>query len=235
VKVVVKHVTQVTQAHAVVLDALMARWRAGLPRRYDAHVDGFLVRNRAKIEAVVAGTIARRQANRGERPETAEEFAAYDPIVARERPHSAAPHKTILVRLMKRIDAELAEGYRELSVYNNLGLEYIDTHAEAILLRNIGWDAVPLLLEAPVLAVVSDGTVVALRDTMGGLAIHPDRRGTLNRLFGDLDRAERKIIELREVIGIETDTKDRLASYAKALWKRARASLPLVTPRLPEP
>jgi hypothetical protein len=235
VKVVVKRVTQATQVRAPVLDALVARWRAGLPRRYDAHVDGFLIRNRAQIEVLVAGTVARRKANRGERPETAEEFAAYDPIVTRERPHSAAPHKTILARLMKRIDAELAEGYRELTVYNNLGLEYIDTHAEAILLRNIAWDAVPLLLEVPVLAVVSEGAVVALRDTMGSLAIHRDRRGTLNRLFGDLDRAERRIIELREGIGIKTDTKDRLTSYARALWTRARASFPLVTPRLPDP
>jgi hypothetical protein len=224
------------QAPGELLDQLLRRWRAALPVHVaPAYIDGFIRRYRAQIEALVVGTLARRKAERGERPATAEEFAAYDPIVARERPRSADSHRAILDRLMKRIDADLAEGYRESTIFNNLGLEAIDTHAEAILLRRIGWDAVPLLLGVPVLAIVAAGSVIALRDTMGGLAIHPARRGTLNHLHGDLDRAEDKIIELREVIGIETDTKERLAAYARALWKRVRASPSQRTPRLPNP
>ena len=223
-----------SQAPAELLDQLLTRWRAALPVRVaPAYIDGFIRRHRAQIEALVVGTLARRKAERGERPTSAEEFAAYDPIVARERPRSADSHQAILARLMKRIDADLAEGYRESTIFNNLGLEYIDTHAEAILLHNVGWDAVPLLLKVPVLAVVAAGSVIALRDTMGGLAIHPARRGTLNQLRGDLDRAEHRIVELREVIGIETDTKERLSAYASALWKRA--ALPQQTPHLPNP
>jgi hypothetical protein len=223
-----------SRAPAELLDQVLTRWRAALPVRVaPAYIDGFIRRHRALIEALVVGTLARRKAERGERPTTAEEFAAYDPIVAHERPRSADSHQTILARLMKRIDADLAEGYRESTIFNNLGLEYIDTHAEALLLRHAGWDAVPLLLEVPVLAILVAGSVAALRDTMGGLAIHPTRRGTLNQLRGDLDRTEHRIVELREVIGIETDTKERLSAYASALWKRA--ALPQQTPHLQNP
>ena len=77
--------------------------------------------------------------------------------------------------------------------------------------------------------------MIALRDTMGGLAIHPARRGTLSHLHADLDRAEARILALREVIHIETDTKERLAAYARSLWKHARNSLPQLTPHLSNP
>jgi hypothetical protein len=83
---------------------------------------------------------------------------------------------------MKAIDKDFAAGYFERTVMSNLGLEYVDTRAEAILLRKRSWDAVPLLLDRPALAVVAGSSVVALRDSMGRLAIHPDRRGTLNQL-----------------------------------------------------
>jgi hypothetical protein len=214
-----------SQAPAEVLEQLLTRWRAALPVRYQpTYIDGFIRRNWRLLEGLVAGVLARRKAARGDRPVTAEEFAAYDPLVARERPRSAESPKAILNRLMSLIDADLRQGYREQLVLNNLGLEYIDTHAEAIMLRSAGWDAVPLLLPSPALAVLTAGSVVALRDSMGGLAIHPDRRGTLSHLHADLRRAEARILELREVIRIETNTKERLAAYAKALWKRARAT-----------
>ncbi|MBA3547976.1 MAG: hypothetical protein H0T76_15945 [Nannocystis sp.] len=208
-----------------VLDKLLTRWRAALPVRYaPAYVDGFLRRHRALIEALVAGTWTRRRAERGDRPQTAAEFAAYDAIVARERPRDADSDKAILARLMTRIDADLREGYRELMVFNNLGLEYIDTRTEAILLRSVGWDTVPLPLPSPALAVLAADRVIALRDSMGGLAIHPDRRGTLNHLRADLRQAEETIVALRKVLQIEPDTKERLTTYARAMWRRARAA-----------
>ncbi len=122
------------KAPADVFDALTTRWRASLPVRYPVEaVDDFLVRNRPQLVALVTSTLVARYAELGEPPETAAEFAAYDPIVARERSSSAAPHGRILSRLMKRIDRELAGGYRQQLVINNLGLEYVDTHTEAIL------------------------------------------------------------------------------------------------------
>lgn len=208
-----------------VLEKLLTRWRAGLPVHYaPAYIEGFLRRHRDLIEALAAGTWTRRKAERGDRPQTATEFAAYDAIVTRERPRDADSDKAILVRLRTRIDADLRAGYRELLVLNNLGLEYVDTRTEAILLRGAGWDAVPLLLPSPALAVLVAGSVVALRDSMGSLAIHPDRRGTLNPLRADLHQVEETILALRKVLQIEPDTTERLTQYARAMWKRARAT-----------
>lgn len=213
-----------SQAPAELLDRLLTRWRAALPVRVaPAYIDGFIRRHRAQIEALVMGTLARRKAERGERPTTAEEFAAYDPIVARERRLTADADPVVLARLMAMVDADLAEGYGETTIFNNLALEYIDTRTEAILLEKAGWDPVPLLLPRPALAVLASGSVVALRDTMGGLSIHPDRRGTLNHLYAAMRRVEERILQLREIIDIETNTKERLVRYATAMWARARA------------
>lgn len=206
------------------VEKLLARWRATLPPRYSAaHVDSFIHRHRSEIEALVVSRLARRRAENGERPETAAEFAAYDPIVARERRLTADADPVVLARLMAMVDADLAEGYGETTIFNNLALEYIDTRTEAILLEKAGWDPVPLLLPRPALAVLASGSVVALRDTMGGLSIHPDRRGTLNHLYAAMRRVEERILQLREIIDIETNTKERLVRYATAMWARARA------------
>jgi hypothetical protein len=123
---------------------------------------------------------------------------------------------------MRQVDAQFAEGYNELSVFHNFAVEYIDARTEAIFLRDAGWDVVPLLLERPALAIVAGGHVVAVRDWRGWLTIHPERRGTLNHLFADLDRAEEKLLHLREVLDLYPDTKERLVKYAYAMWKRAR-------------
>jgi hypothetical protein len=83
-----------------------------------------------------------------------------------------------------------------------------------------------LLLDRPALAIVAASTVVALRDSMGILAIHPDRRGTLNQIHFDLSKVETKIMHLREDMNLEWNTKERLDRYARSLWRRARALSP---------
>lgn len=125
---------------------------------------------------------------------------------------------------MQQIDADFRAGYREQSVLVNFGLEYVETRAEAIVLRSYGWDAVPLQLDRPALAVVADSTTVALRDSFGRLAIHPDQRGTLNRLHTDLFKVEAKVQHLSQELNLPRDTKERLGALAKGLWKRARAA-----------
>ncbi len=210
---------------AELLGRILPRWRAKLPPRFSrADVDGFVRRHRRELEAEVAKAVARRRAEAGHRPTTMEEFAGYDPIVTRERTFDAEPDADVLTRLMKRIDAEFATGrYRETSVLSNVGLEYVDTRAEAILVRAEGWDAVPLLIERPALAIVISGSVTALRDDMGGLAIRPDKSGQLNHLFAALSRAEEKLIHMREEMRLEWNTKERLRRYALAIWVGARA------------
>jgi len=207
------------------LDRLLPRWRARLGAGDSPeYVDGFIRRNRDALEGLVAQVLLRRRAEAGDTPDTAEEFAAYDPVVAREREHDARPDRVVLERLMQQIDADLRAGYREQLILVNFGLEYVETRAEAIVLRTHGWDAVPLQLDRPALAVIADRTTVALRDSFGRMAIHPDRRGTLNRLHTDMFKVEAKVQHLSEELNLPRDTKERLGALATALWKRARAA-----------
>ena len=213
---------------AEILERLLPRWRASLAPSYSAAtVDGFIRRRRGELEDLVVQALAARKAEVGEEPETAVEFAAYNPVVDRERQHDGGTDKAALARLMKAIDKDFAAGYNEKTVLSNVGLEYVDARAEAIMLRTLRrWDAVPLLLNRPAIAFVAGGTVVALRGSMGSLVIHPERRGTLNQIHFDLTKVEDKIIHLREIMNAEWNTKERLERYAKSLWRRARALLP---------
>jgi hypothetical protein len=207
---------------AEVLERLLPRWRARISARHaPAEVDGFVRRHREALEALVAQVL---RARGGERPDTAEDFAAYDPIVARERRRDAGTDKAVLEQLMQQVDADFRRGYREELILTNYGLEYVETRAEAIVLRAYGWDAVPLLLVRPALAVVAAGMTVALRDWFGRLAIHPARRGTLNHLHFDIDRVETEVQDLRQALDLPHNTKERLAHHAQALWKRARVA-----------
>ena len=203
------------------LETVLARWRTRLPPGTSpAAFDAFVQRNRPALEDMVA----RKAATRGELPETAREFAAYDPLVARERARDAEPDERVWQRLSVQIDRRVRRGTRELEVLANFGLDYVNARGEALLLRGAGWDAIALLLARPALAVLAAGSVVAVRDTFGRLAIHPDRRGTLNHLDADLSRAEREVLHLREVLGIPLGTKARLGRFALELWARARAA-----------
>lgn len=161
---------------------------------------------------------------RGAAPETADDFAAYDVLVDLERKADAESDEVVLARLLDRVSARIAEGEAERPVVAKLGLEYLETRAEAMLLRAAGWDAVPLLLERPALAVVLAplGHVIAVRDAMGRLAIHPEKAGTLNHLFAAVRQAEEKVAALHEVIDRPARTKAQLSPFASELWARAR-------------
>lgn len=163
---------------------------------------------------------------RGELPKTAQEFATYDPLVEQERRADAEPDEAVLHRLMQRIDARIAHGEAERPVVVKLGLDYVEARAEAILLRGAGWDAVPLLLDRPALALTlpsgaAHTMVVAVRDTMGRLAIHPDRTGTLNHLHPVLRTAEETVARLHERIDRPIATRAQLERFAESLWRHA--------------
>jgi len=216
------------------IDRFIDRWRATLPPEFTPEaVDGFMRRHRGQVTELVLKTLARRAAEGGEAPELLAEFLAYDAVAAAQRILDARPDPQVLRELMRQVDAQFAEGYNELSVFHNFAVEYIDARTEAIILRGAGWDAVPLLLERPALAIVADGHVVAVRDWRGWLKIHPERRGMLNHLFADIDRAEEKLLHLREVLGLERDTKERLIKYATATWRDARKEVQRSTPPRP--
>ncbi len=222
--------------HVDDIDRFLARWRATLsPSFPPEHVHGFMQRHRAEIDALVLKTLARRGAEGGERPDIPADFLAYDDVTAAQRLLDAQTDAQVVQALMRKVDTQFAQGHNELSVFHNFAVEYIDARTEAILLRDAGWDVVPLLLERPALAIVAGGHVVAVRDWRGGLSIHPDRRGTLNHLFADLRQAEEKLLDLREVINNERNTKERLLKYAAAMWKHARKAVHQQTPTQPKP
>ena len=216
------------------IDRFIDRWRATLtPAFTPEDVDGFMRRHRGEIHALVVKTLARRGAEGGETPEILADFLAYDVVAATQRSVDARPDPQVLSELMRQVDSQFAQGHNELSVFHNFAVEYIDARTEAIYLRDAGWDVVPLLLERPALAIVAGGHVVAVRDWRGWLRIHPERRGTLNHLFADLDRAEEKLLALREALGLERNTKERLLKYATATWKRARKEVQRLNPQPP--
>ena len=207
------------------IDRFIDSWRSTLsPSLTSEDFDGYMRRHRAEVEALILDTLARRGAETGERPELRADFLAYDLVAATQRLIDSQPDAQVLRELMRQVDAQFADGYNELSVFHNFAVEYIDARAEAIFLRDAGWDVVPLLLDRPALAIIASGHVVALRDWRGWLNIHPERRGTLNHLYADLRQAEEKLLQLREVVDSERDTKERLTKYARAMWKRARAA-----------
>ena len=214
------------------IDTFLERWRASLtPPFTPAYLDGYIRRHRAQVESLIAETLAQRRARGGERPTYKPDFLAYDTLTTGQRLVDAQPDKAVMAQLLRRVDEQFAEGYSERSVIHNFAVEYVDTRTEAIFLRDAGWDVVPLLLERPALVVVAGGHVVAVRDWRGGLTIHPDRKGTLNHLFADLDRAEEKLLQLREVLDLYPDTKEQLVKYAYATWKQARKASLNLAPR----
>lgn len=205
-----------------VLQVLLPRWRASLPSSIPpVVVDTIIRRNRESIAALITRVLAAMDGRGG--PRTVEDFAAFDILIPRNRLRDQSPDDAVIVRVLRRVDAVLAEGYGELGVLQNQGREYVDTRAEAILLRKAGWDAVPLLTILPALAVVAGGNVVAVRSASGTLRIHPGRTGTLNHLQADIFRAETKVVELADELDVAPNTRERLARYATHLWERARS------------
>ena len=216
------------------LEGFIPRWRAGLAPGYAPFVEGFLRRRRGILEVFVQRTLAQLRATRGELPDTVIEFAAYDPIVARERRQESRSDAAILRQLRTRVEERVARGREpERTTLAMFADDYVNARTEAILLRHAGWDAVPLMLGKPALAVAICGAVVAVRDTKGRLAIHPLQAGQLNHLRADFDKAEIRTAYLRDAVDLPHDTADETMRFAAALWASAREPAPpgVATPR----
>lgn len=205
---------------------VLRRWREGLggghPR---AVLDAFVRRHQATLEDMVACELVRR-AEAGRKPTGAHAFAAYMGVVLRERGVDALDDHDLIERLSALIQPDFAKGlYTEISVLSNLGREYVLTRAEAMFLRHRGWDPVPLLVDSPALAFIIGGNVIAVRTSMGHLAIHPERRGTINHLYADVRRAEEAVENLLDEIVLDYNTKERLIRFAYAIWDATRSKI----------
>lgn len=208
------------------LKEVVEQWRTQISARLSINEMARLEQAHGDVIAtILAEALPILRARGGEVPDTAEDFAAYNAIVERERPRDLMKDAAVLKRLNERIDRQLAEGSPEWNVFQNTAREYVLARAEAMLLRERGWDAVALLITgAPAIAIVASGTVVAVRNLMGGLYIHPYRRGTLNHLYADMRKAEEKVLALMEKMKAPEpkNTKETLAPFAAELWRLAR-------------
>jgi len=220
------------------LKEAVRQWRAGISDRLQISSDEmerFEHEHGDEIAAILGEAMPVLRARGGEVPDTAEDFAAYDAIVERERPRDMATDSAVLSRLSLRIDRQLAQGGSEWSVFQDTAREYVVARAEAIVLRARGWDAVALLItRAPVIAVIASGTVVAVRNAIGDLYIHPHRLSTLDHLHADMHRAETRVMFLiSEMKAPEpTNTRESVVRFADELWRLAgEPSRPSKEPR----
>ena len=205
---------------------ILPKWRSTLPPRLRAmDIDGFLRREAATIEVAVRSAVTLRRMLEGVAPDTAADFTAYAEIVAHERPRDSQPDSVVVKRMARRIDQLLAQGESAVFAVREQGREYVDARAEALLLRhNHGWDAVALYLTRPAIAVSTTETVIAVRNDMGGLYMHPMWRmtGALNRLACNMFAVEARVQHLHESIASDYRTKADLLRFATNLWSRAR-------------
>jgi hypothetical protein len=208
------------------LAEILPRWRGALPSRMRTRdIDGFLRRKAGAIEAAVQSAVNLRRMLDGAVPDTAADFAAYAEIVAHERPLDAQPDAVVVRRMARRIDRLLSQGESAAFALREQGREFVDARAEALLLRhNHGWDAVALYLTRPAIAVSTTEMVIAVRNDMGGLYMHPMRRmtGALNRLACNIFAVEARVQRLHESIDGDYRTKPDLLRLATNLWARAR-------------
>ena len=208
------------------LAEILPEWRRTLPPRLRARdIDGFLRREADAIEAAVRSAVTLRRMLDGVAPDTATDFDAYAEIVAHERPLDAQPDRAVVKRIARRIDRLLARGETAAFALREQGREFVDTRAEALLLRhNHGWDAVALYLTRPAIAVSTTETVIAVRTDMGGLYLHPMWRmtGALNHLACNMFTVEARVQHLHGSIDGDYRTKANLLRLATKLWARAR-------------
>lgn len=151
------------------------------------------------------------------------EFSAFAAVAGRSRVEVSDDDQAVLSRVLGHVDQLRASGASVMDAFHVFAADFIDARAEAMLLRRSGWDAAPLLLSRPMIAIWANSTVIAVRGGEGALDIHPARRGELNHLYPDVRRAEERVASLRgEAPQLDLSTKSGLASYAAYLWGRVR-------------
>lgn len=215
------------------LEGFLPRWRASLPTRLAPFAERFLRLNRGVLEVLTQRALAALRARRGELPDTVIEFAAYDPVVAHEQILSSRSDDAVLRQLRRRFYELMARGEPEADILARFAEPYITLRTEAILLWYAGWDAVPLMLRTPVLAVTEAGSVVAVRDAHGKVVLHPLRSDALQPLWFDFKKAAIRAAYLSQEADQDRSTTDGLLQFAGAVWGLARLPPPpgVATPR----
>jgi hypothetical protein len=140
---------------------------------------------------------------------------AYGRLVQRERAKDADDDRAVIHRVQARLEKMKPRGRVEPQVALTV---YVEARAEAMLLRQAGWDAVPLLLREPAIAVLLGDAVVGVVDVLGALHVAAgfDRA---EQLRSDIEAAHAKVEAL--------DPRARgepLERFALGLWARVRGT-----------
>ncbi|MEZ4454588.1 MAG: hypothetical protein R3B09_34370 [Nannocystaceae bacterium] len=204
---------------AEALEELLPRWKASLSADFSAEVvDDFVRRKRRILEDAVGQTLGILRLRRGRLPETPADFTAVGLLAERERRRHGTVDKD-LARHLKKRRAELTEAANEADVLEALARrfeEYVLVRAEALLMGQLGWDAVPLLLRRPLLAVFSAGSVVIVhRHGVDGSeeAVFPGlQEESIADLRSDLSVAHEAATAITTAIG----------DNPEVIWARAR-------------
>lgn len=215
------------------LEGFLPRWRAALPSRLVPFAPRFLLLHRGTLEVLTQRALADLRARRGELPDTIIEFAAYDPVTAHEQILSSRSDDAVLRQLRRRFYEHTARGESEDDFLARFAEPYVALRTEAILLWYAGWDAVPLMVRTPVLAVTEAESVVAVRNARGKVVLHPLRSDVLQHLWDDFKKAEIRVAYLSQEADQDRSTTDGLLRYAGAVWSLARLPPPpgVATPR----
>ena len=145
------------------LDKLWPSLLEGLPGKFTPeYLDAFLARNRAALGEVVASMLAMRRVKRGEPPTDLAEFQLYGELALRQRARDAEADEAVLERVLGKLGKLLAKwkddearAYQAMRVFG-------EVRALAFLLRQDGYDAMPLLLNRPALVLLRSGHVLAV-------------------------------------------------------------------------
>ena len=204
---------------AEALEELLPRWKASLPADFSAEVvDDFVRRKRRILEDAVGQALGILRLRRGGLPQSPADFTAVGLLAERERRRHGTVDKDLARRLKKR-RAELTRAAQGADVLEALARrfeEYVLVRAEALLMGQLGWDAVPLLLRRPLLAVFSAGSVVIVH--------RHGVDGSEEAVFPGLH--EESIADLRSDLAVAHEAATEIASeigdHPQVVWARAR-------------
>lgn len=203
---------------AEALEALVPKWRESLPPGIaPVDVDDFVARHRAELLSILGQMLAVRRIRRGRLPRTAEEFTAIRLLAERARPRHAEADRDLVKSLKTWTQKRLrtaADGEAREALERRVG-DYVLLRAEALLLGQMGWDAVPLLLVRPALAIYSAGSVVLVhRHGEDPEAVFPGFEDeSLSDLRRDVEVAHEAGAAILDQIG---------DGGPEAIWARAR-------------
>lgn len=202
---------------AEALERILPTWRSSLPPELAPDVDAFVRRRRAALERILGQALGVRRLQRGKLPRTVEDFSAAGFLAERERPHLEGPDRDLLRRLKKRTTTLLA-GVEDPAAARGVYDEYVLLRAEALLLGQMGWDAVSLLLRQPMLAIFSAKSVVL---------VHRHGPKPHDAIFPGLEEASvadlRADLEAAHGIAIEIHTQiTERGGGPETIWARAR-------------